>query len=94
MIVRWLRMSKFKIRMIRSVIGKDNRSDRERMIVGMSKERRTRVCSACVAMILAWLDNIASITSRVVVDGNGENRMKVVFSPVRRKFKSLKTCHI
>jgi hypothetical protein len=40
------------------------------------------------------LDNIASITSRVVVDGNGENRMKVVFSPVRRKFKSLKTCHI
>lgn len=34
------------------------------------------------------------MTSRVDVDGIGEKRTKVVLSPVRRRLRSLNTCHM
>jgi hypothetical protein len=85
-------MIKFNIRMIRTVTGKDRRSDNDRMIIGSSKERRIWTCSRCVEVILLWFDRIASISSSAEVEGIEENLMKAGFSPVMRRLRSLKTC--
>jgi hypothetical protein len=43
-------------------------------------------------MILRWFDKIASITSKIDVEGSEDSRTNVGFSPVTRRLRSLKTC--
>lgn len=81
-------MSKFKILMILKVTGNDSRSERERMIVGISKVRRTYICSWWVVIIRPWFAKTASIISSVDVGGKDENRTKFGFSPVTRRLIS------
>jgi hypothetical protein len=78
--------------MVRKVMGNDSRSERERIMVGMSRDRRVCICSWCTVITSPWLDKTASITSKVEVGGMDENRTKAGFSPVTRRLRSLKTC--
>lgn len=77
--------------MIRTVTGNDSRSDKERIIIGINSERSIWTCSGCVDITLPWFDRIASISSRIDVDGIDENRIKVGFSPVTSRLRSLNT---
>jgi len=87
-------MSRFSIRKMRRVTGNESRSESERMIMGMSSVWSMWACSACVDTIRPWFDKIASMSSRVDVDGIEANRIEVGFSPLTRRFRSLKTCSI
>lgn len=75
--------------MMRTVTANDRRSDKERIMSGISWDRTICICSGCVVMIALWFDNTASISSSVEAGGSAENRMKTGFSPTISETRSV-----